>query len=133
MKVFFEHPDVHDAAVEAANQTAEKLKVLEDRDIPPAPAPSCKADFSPRGASAPPPPIHHFSTLLTRPSEKVLLSLPAANDSERVLRPAYNLFTPVEAASRNTLNHIENKNSSAIQIKHLREILTLVVWNRQVI
>ena len=131
MKVFFEHPDVHDAAVEAANQTAEKLKGLENRDIPPAPAPSCKADFSPRGASAPPPPrpsppIHHFSTLLPRPSEKVLLSLPAANDSERVLRPAYNLFTPVEATSRK-LNHIENKNSSANKIKHLREIRTLVV------
>ena len=35
MKVPFEHPDVHDAAVEAANLTAEKLKGLENRDIPP--------------------------------------------------------------------------------------------------
>ena len=35
MKVLFEHPDVHDAAVEAAKQTAEKLKGLENRDIPP--------------------------------------------------------------------------------------------------
>ena len=36
MKVPFEHPDVHDAAaVAAAKQTAEKLKGLETRDIPP--------------------------------------------------------------------------------------------------
>ena len=35
MEVLFEHPDVHDAAVEAAKQTAEKLKGLENRDIPP--------------------------------------------------------------------------------------------------
>ena len=36
MKVPFEHPDVHDDdAVAAAKQTAEKLKGLENRDIPP--------------------------------------------------------------------------------------------------
>ncbi len=40
MKFLFEHPDVHDAAVDAAKITAEKLKGLEHRDIPPAPAPS---------------------------------------------------------------------------------------------
>ena len=33
MKVLFEHPDVHDAAVEAANQTAEKLKGLEEANV----------------------------------------------------------------------------------------------------
>ena len=34
MKVPFEHPDVHDAAVAAAKQPAEKLTGLETRDIP---------------------------------------------------------------------------------------------------
>ena len=29
MKVLFEHPDVHDAAVAAARETAQKLKGLE--------------------------------------------------------------------------------------------------------
>ena len=35
MKVRFEHPDVHDDAVAAATETAQKLKGLENRDIPP--------------------------------------------------------------------------------------------------
>ena len=35
MKVLFEHPDVHAAAVAAATETAQKLKGLENRDIPP--------------------------------------------------------------------------------------------------
>ena len=35
MKVLFQHPDVHDAAVAAVRETAQKLKGLENRDIPP--------------------------------------------------------------------------------------------------
>ena len=36
MKVLFQHPDVHDAAVAAVRETAQKLTGLENRDIPPA-------------------------------------------------------------------------------------------------
>ena len=35
MKVLLEHPDVHAAAVAAARETGQKLKGLENRDIPP--------------------------------------------------------------------------------------------------
>ena len=36
MKILFQHPDVHDAAVAAVRETAQKLTGLENRDIPPA-------------------------------------------------------------------------------------------------
>ena len=42
MKILFQHPDVHDAAAAAVRDTAQKLKGLENRDIPPAPAPPCR-------------------------------------------------------------------------------------------
>ena len=35
MKVLVQHPDVHDAAVAAAREIGQKLKGLENRDIPP--------------------------------------------------------------------------------------------------
>ena len=35
MKVLIQHPDVHDAAVAAAREIGQKLKGLENRDIPP--------------------------------------------------------------------------------------------------
>ena len=38
VKGLFQHPDVHDDAVAAVRETAQKLKGLENRDIPPAPA-----------------------------------------------------------------------------------------------
>ena len=45
-KVLIQHPDVHDAAVAAAREIGQKLKGLENRDIPPAPAPSCDFESS---------------------------------------------------------------------------------------
>ena len=36
MKILFQHPDVHDAAVAAVTETAQKLTGLENRDILPA-------------------------------------------------------------------------------------------------
>ena len=70
MKVLFEHPDVHDAAVAAATETAQKLKGLENRDIPPAPAPSCRPNLRHSGVG--------FQPAQAKPSKSSLLDTTTA-------------------------------------------------------